>query len=102
LWSQRWQHVFSALGDSGTGIVESRPNFPGAPADTDLGCLQRAMRSEPSGSKKSSPHITGDGSLLLLRGETSAEVAELTAALLVSWRKGDDQRCAPLERTQIT
>ena len=87
LWSQRWQQLFSLLETSGTRIVEMHPDLPGAPTDTDLGRLQQRMRGETRrSSDKLPPRITGDGSLLLLRGETPAELAELTASLLASWR----------------
>jgi hypothetical protein len=89
LWSQRWQRIFALLETSGTRVFPMHPDLPGAPADTDLGRLQRLFRAEgpAKGANIPSP-VRGDGSLLFLRGETLAELAELTAALLVSWREG--------------
>jgi ATP-dependent helicase/nuclease subunit B len=84
LWSARWRNIFTALEQSGTHFECVSLVFPGAPQDTDLGRLQRLIRREPV----SDVGIRGDGSLLLVRGETPDEVAELTAALLHAGQDG--------------
>lgn len=83
LWPKRWRDVFVLLEARGVAITQLAPALPGAPAGTDLGTLQRMLRGElPSRRAKEGSAITGDGTLLLLRGETPADLAELTAALL--------------------
>jgi ATP-dependent helicase/nuclease subunit B len=60
-----------------------------APATSDLGVLQRMLRGErPSRRAGEGSAVTGDGTLLLLRGDTPGDLAELTAALLVRHREG--------------
>jgi ATP-dependent helicase/nuclease subunit B len=91
LWSQRWQRIFALIEALGTRVVPMHLDFPGAPAETDLGRLQRMFRGDrPTkvATVTATSPMRGDGSLLLLHGETLAELAELTAALLVSWRDG--------------
>ncbi|MDB4944553.1 MAG: hypothetical protein JWP97_4087 [Labilithrix sp.] len=101
LWPLRWRSVFALLEERGAVVTELATDFPGAAANTDLGLLQRLFRGEPAGGQA----IVGDGTLLLLRGDTAGDLAELTAALLVKHR--DDAvvvRCAdpaPLEAALV-
>jgi len=80
LWSGRWQRVFALLEERGTDIALVEASFPRNPAETDLARLQALFRGEsvPGG-------FRGDGTLVLLRGESSWEVAHATAALLRCW-----------------
>lgn len=97
LWSRRWQHIFTLLEERGTKLesAEAGHGFPGAPATTDLGVLQRLLRGDgqrdpaPDATSVSLPSsIRGDGTLLVLRGETPAELAALTSGLLARHREG--------------
>jgi len=80
LWSGRWQRVFALLEERGTDIALVEPSFPRNSACTDLARVQALFNGErvPGG-------FRGDGSLVLLRGESSWEVAHATAALLGSY-----------------
>lgn len=85
LWPSRWRTILTLLEERGAVITQLRPDLPGvaAPAATDLGVLQRMLRGElPSRRAKEGAAVQGDGTLLLLRGDTPADLAELTAALL--------------------
>lgn len=82
LWSRRWQRVFLALEARGTRVVASSFEVSGAPASTDLGVLQRLLRDESLGAASPASAVRGDGTLLVLRGETPAEVAAFTAGML--------------------
>lgn len=86
LWPGGWQRVFKALERGGARLTTFRPELPGAPIETDLGRLQCLLRhargAELAGAMRA------DGSLLVVRGETSTELAELTAALLARTPEG--------------
>lgn len=87
LWPLRWQSIFALLEERKTRIVQLVPELATAPADTDLGILQRMLRGEiPSRRTKEGPAVRGDGTLLLIRGDTSGDLAELTASLLTKHR----------------
>jgi ATP-dependent helicase/nuclease subunit B len=89
IWPGRWLSIFAALETSGTRFTEFRPDLPGAPRDTDLGRVQGLLRNDPTSSSGDLPDcIRGDGSLLVLRGDTPAELASMTAALLATSRAG--------------
>jgi hypothetical protein len=78
LWSTRWKSVFALLEGQGTIITAWHASLPGAPADTDLGVLQRLLRGElPAGTDVP---LRADGSLLMFRGDTLSDLAEWTAA----------------------
>jgi len=101
-WSALWRRIFTALEAQGTAVRHERFVFEGAPADSDLGKLQALLLEDVGGMLASEEPIRGDGSLLLVRGETPTEVAELSAALLARFpedalvvRSGGD--AAPLE-----
>lgn len=99
LWSRRWQSVFALLEERGCVIGQLVPELAVAPATTDLGILQQMLRGEiRSRRAKEGSAVKGDGTLLLLRGGTPGDLAELTAALLAKHR--DDAvvvRCAGAE-----
>jgi RecB family exonuclease len=96
-WPARWRTIFDLLEQRGTAIRQASIELPGAAADSDLGDLQRMLRGE----RLTRPEIRGDGSLLVVRGDTSTQLAELTAAFLAKHGKGAlVVRCkdgAPLE-----
>jgi hypothetical protein len=78
-WPACWQLVFRSLERAGTQLKRQNPPAPSAPADTDLGRLQRVLL----GASDSKPiELRGDGSFVVLRAETSWEAARATAALL--------------------
>jgi len=78
-WPACWQLVFRSLERAGTRLQRQNPPGPSAPADTDLGRLQRVLHGAPD----SKPvELRGDGSFVVLRAETSWEAARATAALL--------------------
>lgn len=83
LWSRRWQQIFALLEEQGTRITQEATELPGAPADTDLGLIQRLIRGDVETPELPNT-IRGDGSLLLLRGETPAELASLTVGVLAA------------------
>lgn len=80
LWSKRWQNIFALLEARGTRFDTIAPDLPGASPDTDLGILQRVLRGEAP------KPLRGDGTLLLLRGETPDDLAALTAGILAKQR----------------
>jgi len=82
LWSARWRSVFDLLEARGT-VVDPLSFERGAPAKGDLGALQRRLMGETGPAT-----IAGDGSLLMIRGDTPGELAELTASLLRRHRRG--------------
>lgn len=103
LWPLRWQRIFSMLAGSGCEVEELRFTPLLADEKTDLGRVQRQIldgSNEPV-------QPSGDGSLILLRGETPWETAHAVSGLLRSWadagerivviREGDP---VPLERAQ--
>lgn len=77
LWPRRWQHVFRRLEALGASISTLSLELPGASATSDLGILQAQFRGDGHAGD-----VRGDGSLLLLRGDTLADLGELTASLL--------------------
>lgn len=101
LWPGRWRRVLDRLGALGTTIDIDIPGraFDHRRADrvSDLALLQSRLRGEEAGRA-----VRGDGSLLLLRGDTPGDLAELTAALLASVRGAENvvvrlRDVAPLE-----
>jgi ATP-dependent helicase/nuclease subunit B len=83
LWPGRWQRVFALLEGLGTSIRSESASFDAVTGDSDLARLQALLE----GAVIDSPRLRGDGSLVLLRGETSWETADATAALLRAWRE---------------
>lgn len=97
LWPRRWQAVFRGLERSGTSLKRLVVELPSAPADTDLGLLKARLRGE-----REDRALRGDGTVLALLGDTPADLAELTAALLAKRSGAVDvvvrcQDAAPLE-----
>ncbi len=84
LWSARWQRIFALLEASGTCLSSKEPCASLADPRSDLGVLQRLLRGE----RAEASEVGGDGSLLLLTGETLDEAAEMTASLVRSWGEG--------------
>jgi len=80
-WSGRWQRVFHLLNARGVGVEHVQPSFEHVSGDGDLARAQAALRGSPRGDGP----LRGDGSFVLLRGETSWELASATAALLRTW-----------------
>ena len=88
LWPARWQSVFVLLEQRGTVITQLVPEVAEKPASTDLGILHQMLRGDiPSRRKDEGSAVSGDGTLLLLRGDTPGDLAELTAALLAKHRE---------------
>ena len=62
--------------------------FEPIPGDSDLAQLQALLREDPQSPTPATSHrLQGDGSLILLRAETSRELADATAALLSAWQE---------------
>ena len=75
LWPALWQQVFFALG---CPIDNAMLAEPIADPDSDLGLLQQHLRGAPVPGSS----VKGDGSLLLVRGDTPGDLAELVAGLV--------------------
>jgi ATP-dependent Lhr-like helicase len=91
LWSERWRRVFVSLRACGTRItVQGSLACPSTDprGSSDLAKLQRALARSPtaldSGPRDSDGTIAGDGSVTILKAATSAEAAEIVAALVRS------------------
>jgi hypothetical protein len=83
LWPLRWRSIFTLLEDRGARIEPLTLELAPAPAPgtTDLGILQQMLRGErPSRRAREGSAVKGDGTLLLLRGDTPSDLAEVTAA----------------------
>lgn len=102
LWPGRWRSIFDAIEETGTSLATFRRQLGGAPPHTDLGRVQELLRGDAAPDTSDLPAgLRGDGSLLVLRGDTAAELAAITASLLATSgsgalvvRSGD---AAPLE-----
>lgn len=70
--------LLEALAAAGAEVADPPAPAPLAPADSDLGRVQRALL-DPA---LPPPELRGDGSLLLLEADTPLEAAEVTASLL--------------------
>ncbi len=80
-WPTCFQRAFRALQRAGTRLESAEPVAPGAPEASDLGRLQRAL----AGSPISRPIVlSGDGSLVVTRAETSWQAAQAVAALVTT------------------
>ena len=71
------RRLLDALAAAGAEVVEPPRDEPLAPADTDLGRVQRALL-DPGAERAA---LRGDGTFLLLEADTPLEAAELTASL---------------------
>ena len=88
LWSTRWRSIFTLLEERKARLEVLTPALARAPEGTDLGTLQRMLRGELASRRSNEgPAVQGDGTLLVVRGDTSADLAELTAALLTKHRE---------------
>jgi ATP-dependent helicase/nuclease subunit B len=77
-WPERWRRVFALLEARGVAVKVAAPKLDGnAAPDSDLGRLQASIRGQAI-----APGFRGDGSFVLLTGETSWELAHAVAALL--------------------
>lgn len=76
-WPGRWRRVFQLLEGRATPVREASLSFPPTSTGSDLGRLQASIRGEvvPQG-------IEGDGSVVIMTGETSWDVAHAVAATL--------------------
>ena len=79
LWPERWQRVFGQLEALGTAVRTVEPALAPSEADTDLGHVQRALAGAAPSRKRP---FQGDGTIVLLRAETSLELADALSALL--------------------
>lgn len=79
LWPGRWRNVFSLLARAGTALARHDVDVPWNGSASDLGILQARLRGE-----NLPRQIRGDGSLVLLRGDTTTELAEVVAAMLAA------------------
>ena len=77
LWPSRWQSICRLLGAQGTSFTQLAIDLPGAPSGCDLAVLQARLRGD-----RTTPSVRGDGTLLLVRGDTAGDLAELTASLV--------------------
>ncbi|MBL8716910.1 MAG: PD-(D/E)XK nuclease family protein [Myxococcales bacterium] len=87
VWPGRWRRVFARFAALGTSVRHATVDFERASGDSDLTRAQAALRGERPGP------LRGDGSLVLLRGETSWGLAAAVAALL---RVRDEASCVVL------
>ncbi len=81
-WPGRWQRVFRLLAERGVDVRHASPSFAARATDDDLARVQAALR----GDARAETALRGDGSFIVLRGETSWELAPAVAALLQTWR----------------
>ena len=85
--------MLEALAAAGAKVDDPPPHTPLAPAQTDLGRVQRALL-DSAGER---PVLQGDGSFLLLEADTPAEAAELTASFMRSCPLGSATCVVPTE-----
>ena len=83
VWPARWQRVFALLEERGVPVRTAPVTFDSGARDTDVARVQAFVRGE----RPSSPALRGDGSLVVLRAETSWELADALAALLRGWNE---------------
>ncbi|ABS28188.1 PD-(D/E)XK nuclease family protein [Anaeromyxobacter sp. Fw109-5] len=72
-----FRRLLDALAGAGATVVDAGEAVATAPADTDLGTVQRALLD----GRSERPALEGDGTFLLLEADTPLEAAELTASL---------------------
>lgn len=77
-FSHLWQRLIEA---TGAAIIEAAEMHPQADKNTDLGQLQRHLLSDTD----EKIHLRGDGSVLVLRGDSPQESTPLTALLTQHW-----------------
>lgn len=72
-----WQRLLGKLRELGVELTYGENPIPCAPADSDLGRFQRLLCGMPP-----STPLTGDGSLIWIRGKRDTDLAAFTAAWL--------------------
>lgn len=77
-WPFAWRKLFQSLDQA--GVARSSLNPSGLEASGDLGLVQNAFRTNTKPDKT----VMGDGSLLLIAGQTEAEAAEALAEWLAA------------------
>src|SRR5690606_25060145 len=77
-WPVLWRSVFELLGRGGTRVEHAVPVFSRCAGNNDLSRAQALLGGEMRGPLE----LAGDGSLLVLTGETSWELARAEAAWL--------------------
>lgn len=75
-----FRDLLDALAGQGATVVDAADDAVGAPASTDLGCLQRLLLTRGDGAETAK--LAGDGSVLILEAETPGECADLLAVWL--------------------
>ena len=83
LWPGRWQRVFARLEALGATIATIDASFEAVDSGSDLARLQASVR----GAAPLSAPLRADGSIVVLRAETSWELGDATAALLRAWNE---------------
>jgi ATP-dependent helicase/nuclease subunit B len=83
VWPARWRRVFALLEELGVPVREAEVTFAGN-GDTDLARVQALLRGNTVSGRTA---LKGDGSLVVLRAETSSELAHALAALLRQWNE---------------
>jgi hypothetical protein len=83
VWPARWRRVFAVLEELGVPVHPALVTFA-ANGKTDLGRVQALLRGDAVAGDGA---LKGDGSLLVLRAETSSELAAALAALLRKWNE---------------
>ena len=78
-WPGRWRRIFTRLEALGTTLTALPRDPPSEFPDSDLGSLQAHFHGD-----RASRPVAGDGTLTLVRGDTTMTLAELTASLLAA------------------
>jgi hypothetical protein len=83
VWPAGWRRVFTLLEELGVPVRPAPVTFA-ANGKTDLGRVQALLRGDTVAGDAA---LNGDGSLVVLRAETSSELAAALAALLRKWNE---------------
>jgi hypothetical protein len=81
LWPGRWRRIFALFEEFGTSVTTREALFEPVLGNSDLVRLQTVLRGEVIGTDG----LRGDGSIVVLRAETSWELSEAVSALLRAW-----------------
>ena len=81
LWPGRWRRIFALFEELGTSVTTREALFEPVLGNSDLVRLQTVLRGEVIGTDG----LRGDGSIVVLRAETSWELSEAVSALLRAW-----------------
>lgn len=82
LWPGRWRCIFALLEELGTRVERASLDLKAAPRESDLGILQSRLRGE-----RTDAMLRGDGTLLVLRGNTLSDLGEPIASTLAQGRR---------------